>query len=144
MIPCLECSVLGWKCSGTGPPRRHTYFSYSWNHPGTFGCSGQRILGSPRAPFKHRQYNIILAKCKELHLLSLLCCGFILPSHAVADPLVSSSSYVRQRGTMRPCKRHHSPYCATLGLGRGLTIRKVNAYAKIPPSYSLRSKPSPN
>lgn len=48
------------------------------------------------------------------------------------------------KGMMWPCKRHCLPYRATLGLGRGLTIRKVSACAKIPPSHSLRSKPSLN
>lgn len=84
IISCLEHSLVSLDGSAVtrGPKEAHSYFSYSWNHPDTFGCLGQGILGSPGAPFKHRQYNIILAKCKELHPLSLLCCGFILPSHA--------------------------------------------------------------
>lgn len=136
--PSLEGSAVA-----QGPREAHCYFSYSWNHPDTFGCSAQGTLGSPGPPFKPWQYNII-AKCEELHSLSLLL-WFHPPLRCGRWPscillLLTATA----QGTVWPCERHCSPYRATWGLGRGLTTGKVSAYARIPRSHSLWSKPSLN
>lgn len=69
-------------------------------------------------------------------IFSLLCCGFILPSPA-ADRSCCILLLLLTCSTKGTCDPVKDTMSAAWGLGWSLTIRKVNASAKIPPSHSL-------